>query len=217
MTYGGYDMNNILGGILGNDSLIGRFLGKIGDIIYLNILFVIFSIPVITLGASYTAMEYTFMKQLREADTPIFKTFIGSFKSNFKQSTLSWIIVIVLGLIVSVDISAFSEGSALASTPLYYFFILLGVILGFVSIYIFPVIGSFKNSLKNLWVQSFFLAAKNVPFTLLMCLIIIVPLVFTNYSGAYFIFFASLWLVFGFGLIGYIFSFIFMRIFKPYL
>jgi uncharacterized membrane protein YesL len=210
-------MNNILGNILGNDSLIGRFLGKIGDIVYLNILFVVFSIPIITMGASYTAMEYTFMKQLRESDTPIFKTFTSSFKSNFKQATLSWLIFLVLGFIIAVDISAFSKEGDFSFAPLYYLFILLAVILGFVIIYIFPVIGAFKNSLKNLWVQSFFLAAKNVPFTLLMCLIIVVPLIFTNYSGAYFIFFASLWLVFGFGLIGYIFSFIFMKIFKPYL
>jgi uncharacterized membrane protein YesL len=157
------------------------------------------------------------MKQQGEPDLPIFKTFTGAFKSNFKQSTVSWLIVLALAFIIIVDMGAFGTGSAFESKPMRYFFVLLGFILGFEAIYIFPVIGTFKNSLKNLWVQSFFLAAKNVPFTLIMCLIIIVPLVFTTYSGSLFIFFASLWLVFGFGLIGYIFSFIFMRIFKPYL
>jgi uncharacterized membrane protein YesL len=210
-------MNNILGSILGNDSLIGRFFGKIGDIVFINVLFVVFSIPVVTIGAAYTAMEYTFMKQLKEEDTPIFKTFTKSFKSNFIQSTLSWIFVLLAAFIISVDIGAFGAGGALENKAMYYLFILMGCILCFVTVYIFPVIGTFNNSLKNLWVQSFFLAAKNAPFTLLMCLLIIAPLVFTTYSGAYFIFFASLWLVFGFGVIGYIFSFIFLRIFKPYL
>jgi uncharacterized membrane protein YesL len=196
--------------ILGNDSIFGRFFGKIGDIIFLNILFIIFSIPVVTAGASLTAMEYTFMKQLKENDIPLFRTFFNSFKENFRQATVSWLILLIMWLIIAVDFHAVYK-------PFSYCFLLVGFVLGFMSVYLFPVIGAFKNTLKNLWIQSFFLAAKNIPFTLLMCLIIIAPVYLTLSSGIYFMVFISLWLVFGFGLIGYILSFIFLHIFKPYL
>jgi uncharacterized membrane protein YesL len=94
---------------------------------------------------------------------------------------------------------------------------LAGVLLFFMALYVFPVIGAFENSLKNLWIQSFFLAAKNIPFTLLMCFVVIAPLYLTFSSGIYFMFFVSLWIFFGFGLVGYILSFIYLRIFTPYL
>jgi uncharacterized membrane protein YesL len=203
--------------ILSNDSLFGRIFGKIGDVVFLNILFIIFSLPIITIGASYTAMEYTYMKQLREGDIALFKTFTKAFKSNFKQSTVSWLIILLLGMIIGVDLNTFGPDGVMSFTPFYYLFMLAGVLLFFMALYIFPVIGAFENSLKNLWIQSFFLAAKNVPFTLLMCLVVIAPLYLTISSGIYFMFFVSLWIFFGFGLIGYILSFIYLRIFTPYL
>jgi uncharacterized membrane protein YesL len=203
--------------ILGNDSLFGRIFGKIGDIIFLNVLFIIFCLPIITIGASYTAMEYTFMKQLKEFDTPIFKTFIRAFKSNFKQSTVSWIILLVLGMIVGVDLNTFGPGGVLSFRPFYYLFMLAAIVLGFMCLYIFPVIGVFENSLKNLWIQAFFLAAKNVPFTLLMCVLVIAPFYLTISSGMYFLLFLTFWIVFGFGLVGYLLAFILYHIFTPYL
>jgi uncharacterized membrane protein YesL len=203
--------------ILSNDSLFGRVFGKIGDIVFLNILFIIFSLPIITIGASYTAMEYTYMKQHREGDIALFKTFTKAFKSNFKQSTVSWLIILVLGMIIGVDLNTFGADGVMSFTPFYYLFMLAGVLLFFMALYVFPVIGAFENSLKNLWIQSFFLAAKNIPFTLLMCLVVIAPLYLTFSSGMYFMFFVSLWIFFGFGLVGYILSFIYLHIFTPYL
>lgn len=203
--------------ILSNDSIFGRFFGKIGDIIFLNILFILFSIPIVTIGASYTAMEYTFMKQIKESDTSLFRTFWRSFKSNFKQSTISWLILLALWFVVATDIHTFGPNGVLNFSPFYYLFLLVGVVLAFMSLYLFPVIGAFQNSLKNLWVQSFFLAAKNAPLTLLMCLIMVLPIYMTFSSGMYFLLFLSLWIVFGFGLVGYILSTIFIHIFSPYL
>lgn len=203
--------------ILSNDSIFGRIFGKIGDIIFINILFIIFSLPIITIGASYSAMEYTFMKQQRESDAPLFKTFVRSFKSNFKQSTISWIIILALSIIIGADIHTFGPNGVMSFSPFYYLFIFAAIVLAFMALYIFPVISAFENKLKNLWIQSFFLAAKNVPFTLMMCVLIIAPIYFTISSGIYFMLFFSLWIVFGFGLVGYLLSIIFLHIFTPYL
>jgi uncharacterized membrane protein YesL len=203
--------------ILSNDSIFGRIFGKIGDIIFINILFIIFSLPIITIGASYSAMEYTFMKQQRESDAPLFKTFARSFKSNFKQSTISWIIILALSIIIGVDIHTFGPNGVMSFSPFYYLFIFAAIVLAFMALYIFPVISAFENKLKNLWIQSFFLAAKNVPFTLMMCVFIIAPIYLTISSGIYFMLFFSLWIVFGFGLVGYLLSIIFLHIFTPYL
>ena len=44
--------------------------------------------------------------------------------------------------------------------PMYYLFLIIGVIGLFTALYLFPVIAAFENSLLNLCMQSFFLAAK---------------------------------------------------------
>jgi uncharacterized membrane protein YesL len=157
------------------------------------------------------------MKQQRESDAPLFKTFVRSFKSNFKQSTISWIIILVLSIIIGVDIHTFGPNGVMSFSPFYYLFIFAAIVLAFMALYIFPVISAFENKLKNLWIQSFFLAAKNVPFTLMMCVFIIAPIYLTISSGIYFMLFFSLWIVFGFGLVGYLLSIIFLHIFTPYL
>jgi uncharacterized membrane protein YesL len=162
-------------------------------------------------------MEYTFMKQQRELDVALFKTFVRSFKSNFKQSTISWIIILVLSVIIGADIHTFGSNGVMSFKPFYYMFMLAAVVLAFMALYIFPVISAFENKLKNLWLQSFFLAAKNVPFTLMMCVLIIAPIYLTISSGIYFMLFFSFWIVFGFGLVGYLLSIIFLHIFTPYL
>ena len=74
------------------DSPIGQFLCRIGDIITLNFLWIICSLPLITLGASTTALYYTWMKQYREGDSPVHRYFFSSFKDNLRKSTAAWIL-----------------------------------------------------------------------------------------------------------------------------
>lgn len=203
--------------IFSNESILGRFLGKIGDIIILNLLFVICSIPIITIGISYTSMEYAFLKQLREPDAAAGKAFFHSFRRNFRQSTLAWLLILLLLFIFSVDINVFGPSGVMPFAPFYYLFILSGFVLGFTALYVFPVIAAFQNSLKNLFLQAFFMASKNIPFTLLMCAIVCFPIHLTFLDARYFLVYLTLWIVAGFGLIGYTNAFIFFRIFKPYL
>ena len=72
-----------------------RFLTKLFDVMYLSILWFVFSIPIITIGASTTAMYYATVKVIRRDRGYIFQEFWKSFKLNFLQATLSWIIIVV--------------------------------------------------------------------------------------------------------------------------
>lgn len=208
---------NLFSNLFSDESILGRFFGKLGDIIILNLLFVICSIPVITIGVSYTSMEYALLKKMQEPDATVSKAFFHSFRENFRQSTLGWLLILLLAFIFSVDLNVFGPSGVMPFTPFYYLFLLAGFILGFTALYLFPVIAAFGNSLKNLFVQSFFLASKNIFFTLLMCFLFCFPMYLTFLDAEYFLIYLTLWLVLGFGLIGYLYSFIFFHIFKPYL
>ena len=82
------------------DNVITRALSKICDMICLNVLWVICSIPIVTIGASTTALYTVMLKMVRNEEGYIFRGFFKAFKENFKQSTIIWLIVAALGGLV---------------------------------------------------------------------------------------------------------------------
>ena len=75
----------MLQGLFNYDNPVWRFIGKLGDLILLNILWTICSIPIFTIGASTTAVYYVTLKLVRDEDSSTIKGFFHSFKSNFKH------------------------------------------------------------------------------------------------------------------------------------
>ena len=83
----------------GQQSKVYRAVETFGNIFALNIIFVLCCIPVVTIGASLTALYSVSMKMAKNEEGPIWKSFIAAFKSNFKRATFAWIYVI-LALVV---------------------------------------------------------------------------------------------------------------------
>ena len=65
------------------DSPIMVFLSKMADLLILNLLALICCIPIITIGASMTAMSYVTLKMVRDEECYIAKDFFKSFRQNF--------------------------------------------------------------------------------------------------------------------------------------
>lgn len=85
------------------DSPVMQFVGKVADMIILNLLTLILSIPIITFGAAYTAKYYVSMKIIRGEEGTVFKPYFKAFKNNFKQATLIWIIQLVILILIGAD------------------------------------------------------------------------------------------------------------------
>lgn len=60
----------MLQGFFNYDNPVWRFIGKLGDLILLNILWIVCSIPVFTIGASTTAVYYVTLKLARDEGIP---------------------------------------------------------------------------------------------------------------------------------------------------
>ena len=93
--------------IFSTDSKLFRGLEKAVNVVYLNVLWLIFSIPLITIGASTTAMFSVMMKMGRDREGYIFKDFWKSFKENFKQATIIWGILLFAGTLLVADMYYF--------------------------------------------------------------------------------------------------------------
>ena len=86
------------------DGKLFKGLTKAGDFLILGFLMVVFSLPVITIGASVTAAFYVALKLVRDEEGYVFKGFIKSFKENFRQGFLIELIVGLLSIFVIEDI-----------------------------------------------------------------------------------------------------------------
>ena len=136
----------------GNDSLFGRIFGTLGDMITVNILFLLCSIPVITFGAAFTSMYYALLRNLKYGDSSLTRDFFSSFRQNFKQSTASWIISIIFIIVFSADVGMFGPNGVYPMTAIYYLIVVLAIIVMITAMFVFPVIAAFQNTLKNLWI-----------------------------------------------------------------
>ena len=90
-------------GILDLDSEFMQAVGKIADYIILNLLCVLFSLPIVTMGAAMTAKFYVAMKMTRGEEPKVSQAFIKSFRENFKQVTKIWIVIVLIGVVVAGD------------------------------------------------------------------------------------------------------------------
>lgn len=143
-----------------------RFMIKVGYIWWLNILWLVCSLPIITIGASTTALIYSCMK-LHKEEGYATKNFFHSFKENFKQSTVIWLIYIAVGAILGADLYFWkmqSNGNKIVLGLSLAVLILYAISLS----YVFAIQAKFVNSIKNTLLYSILLPFKNLKETILI-------------------------------------------------
>ena len=131
---------------------LAEILGKITEIVYLSVLWIVFSLPIFTIGASTTALYHTVTKTFLDDRGYITREFVNSFKSNFKQSTIVWLIValvlvILLGEFWFLRIYVSDEYYDVLLVVLLYLAINLAM---FVNC-LFPSIARFQTTIKQLY------------------------------------------------------------------
>ena len=90
--------------MFGIDSKFYEVVSKIADLVILNLIFVLCSLPIITIGASTTALYGVTKKMAGNREGYILKNFFQLFKENFRQSTVMWIILLVAAVIPTIDL-----------------------------------------------------------------------------------------------------------------
>ena len=143
------------------DSPVMRVLGRLGDIIILNMIFVVGCIPVITIGTSLSALYAVAMKMARGEEPSVWKEFWKAYKRNFKQATICWLIMAVVAMLLFVDfrIIRVFQGSMYSVMR-----VILAIILGVWILmfqYLFPYIARFENGIFATLRNALLLAAVN--------------------------------------------------------
>ena len=151
------------------DSPLMRFLTKIADLMVLNILFCVTSIPLITIGASWTALYSVTLKMVRDEEGSVSRSYFRSFRQNFRQATLLWLGVLVVLALLVLDIrvlNGMSEGTAPGLLRVgVEILALLGIM---VLQYLFPSLARFEASLADTLKNACMMVLAHLPKTALM-------------------------------------------------
>lgn len=141
-------------------------LNKITDLIWLNILWVICSLPIFTIGASTTALFYVTMHRAKGEESPITRTFFREFKRNFRQSTAIWLIFVVVGAVLCTDlyiiVSMMKLPSGLHTAFVCVNFLLL-LYYVMTLLYVFPLQCTFENKIKHTIKNAMILSIGHLP------------------------------------------------------
>lgn len=199
------------------DNGLFRFLGRVADLMILNILFLVCSIPIITIGASITGMYYVTLKIAENEEGYIVRGFFKSFRENFKQATIMWLIILGVGIVLGMDLMIMRNADNTLGNALRIAITALGVIYLVITSYVFPTLARFYNSIKNTFRNAFLMSIAHLPYTLLILVITVAPVILTFLNGYTLWYGLLLWLLFGFSLIAYGNSFFLKRIFAKYM
>ena len=155
------------------DGFLMRALTKIADMVWLNILFLICSIPIFTIGASTTALYYVTFKTIKDEEGYISRDFFHSFKQNFKQSTIVWLVLLVLYAILGLDLTILLRMDSSMADAGIVLVMIPGLLILFVGIYVFPLLSRFENTTKATVKNALLLSIANIPRTLLALVVTI--------------------------------------------
>lgn len=181
--------------LLSPDSKFMVTLGLITDYILVNILALLCCMPIITIGAAMSAKYYVAMKITRGEEPAIAKSFFKSFKENFKQSTIVWLIAMVLILVYTVDWYIIFTVKRESLPTLGFILLIMTLLLLCILCCVFPILARFNMTIKELLKASLVFALIHLPRMLLSIALIVFPIII----GLWYIeWFLAIWLLFSF-------------------
>ncbi len=153
-----------------------QFMTRIADYFIVNLFMVLLSFPIITFGAAITAGNKVMQDFQFDNEQPIVRSFFKSFARNFKQSTIVWLIVLLVALLLFGELILVYV--YIGGTFKLIMFALLGsaciVVLG-AALYAFSLIARYENTLKQHMRNSVLLAIGHLPKTILILLLYAAP------------------------------------------
>lgn len=164
------------------DSGFYKFISRFFDLVKLNFLWLLFCLPVITIGASTTAAYGVALKMVDDEESYIARSFVREFKRNFKQGTVLGLIFIVATYAIYLDyeINRISEDG---SIPL----IVIGILSAFIYVsamlYSFPLLARYENSVIGTIQNSMEISRRYFGRTLLITGVLAVEFVVFNFNS----------------------------------
>ena len=196
------------------DSLLIRFLTKICDLLFLNIMFVLSCATVVFSGAAVTSLYAVTLKMIRGQDYAPVKDFLRALRENFLPSFSSAILLFMDVTLLAILRAALYAETLLMPPTLFVLLAIIAIFLTALLSWLFPLLARFENTVSRHLNNAVRLSLVNLPVTFLLTAVNLLPLLLCLLIppslGVVFAF----WLLFGFAAGAWVNSFYLNRIFE---
>ena len=194
--------------MLQKDGKFVKVLNRIADLVGLNQLAILFCIPIITIGASITAVYGCIFRIQEKREGYLTKDFWKLFKECFRSSTIIYLVGVAVVAMLYLDYQIFATDSRL--DILQVLVVAGGILVAEIFTYAFPMESYFENSLKATVTNALLLGISNIPYTLLMLGINVFPFFLVARIPVTF----GIWFLIGISGVAWINSFFLKKIFS---
>ena len=197
--------------------IIIRILTHIFDFILLNILWLLTSIPIVTLGTATAALYSVMMSVVEKKEGYIIKDYWKAFCRNFKQSTVVWILLLFLGACLWFDLTLIGVVPGLfrqIGT------VVLGAVLIFYfmeCIFVFPLIAKFENSTGNMIKNALLIPVSRLPYALMILFMTGTAIIVTFLNQRTIMIGAVIWSAIGVSVLSYANSLLLVKMLAPFM
>lgn len=160
-----------------NDGLFSRFMNQVFDILYVGILWIVCSIPVITAGAAATAAYYAMAKCVRHKTGYIGREFFHSFKSNIRQILPLTLLFLVVSGVLALDIQYVWNHENKVNNTLFVILLFMAFTAAGLAVYACPLLSRFQKKNTELIKTAAYLTFKFLPITAAILLVFAVSCV----------------------------------------
>lgn len=208
-----------MGSFFNMDNKFFVFMGRVADLMILNLLCIVCCIPIVTAGPAIAAMFYVTLKMVRNEESYIVKGFFKSFRQNLRQGIIINLIMLLFGILIITDIRIMGNMEGTLYKVLYTIFLAFALVYLMIYMYIYPVLAKFYNSIKNTFVNALLMSIRHLPYTVLMIIVTALPFVLFFFVPSSEVQSAVLLVcvLIGCSLVAYINSYFFVKIFDKYI
>ena len=196
------------------DNRFFRAVGKLVDLIWINLLTLVCALPVVTAGASFASMYYLLLRMAENDSGALTRGFFTAFRRNFKNATAVWLIGVVVLALYGYELWLLHQGVMDAYGVLY------KVTLGLISLillaavmvlnYYFALLARYDQDRKQTLKNAALLTVGFLPRSLAMAVLMLFPLALMLLSDYFF----WLWFLYGFSYPGYLIARLMLTVFQ---
>lgn len=165
--------------IFNPENLFFRMLSRGVDIVGLSLLWILFCMPVVTIGPATAALYYTAVKNFRHKKDEAFGMYLRAFRDNLKQGIPVTLLCLPIAVFLAWGYNVMANNISTSAGVVMYmaYYVLLVVPVG-VFCYIFPLMGRFTFKTGALIRTAFIMALRHLPSTVIIVMLTVETAVF---------------------------------------
>lgn len=159
-----------LNGMFDPENRFWMFMEKVMNAVVISLLWLICSIPVVTMGAATTAVFQFTLRQVRDEEGYVWQSFFKAFKQNFRQATILWTAILASGMFLFYDIYVCLQIAVPQIVRLAVLAVLgcIGLLWMLTVLYVLPLLACFRVTVRQAVHDSFVMAVGNLPVSIVI-------------------------------------------------